>query len=353
MTSDNNSATPIVDQSAALTGVAPPQSSDDQALDNAIAQLEGKTAAPEAPAPAPEPDKATDPTRLAIAARRAQKAEREAKQRLQASEKSAQERIQTAERERDELSSLLKGLSTKQGLDALLSRAGIDFNTIARASLDLDAAPPDPIREIEALKKQVAEQRLSLEAERKADQEQRQKLQAEQSERADLSAIATFAQSKPDQFELLQANSDRGAYREVLKRATTELAKLNITSLTEEQRIEVLDFFCQDVEDDLFKQAQDAHERLSKLKKLRRQPIQSHQSAQANDALPTTPDSDEAKLIRDLQDTSSARYTTKFLTNDPSLATHPVATHAKVYSSSLDDDAFERLLSEHQQTYRH
>ena len=156
----------------------------------------------------------------------------------------------------------------------------------------------------------------------------------------------TSTPANGDTYELLQANAERGAIAEVVKRANAALkANPNVRIRDDEDRIALLDYYCSEVESDLLEQARDAHQRLSKLKKLQPQGITPHTTSDTSltsSELPT-----EAQALLTNLDTLGAT-STKFLTNASTLSAPPSrVSSAKTFTVRNEQDAdLERLLNE-------
>lgn len=145
-------------------------------LEAAIAAVEGQSAPtaqpqgettstiePAAPADQPAADPKAESAKLIAAAKEAQAARRKAKAleaQLADQAKAAEAEKARLEAERAELENLMKGISTPKGLNALLAKAGLDFDTLARAGLGIEPQAEDPAsvaaRKVEALEKKLS-----------------------------------------------------------------------------------------------------------------------------------------------------------------------------------------------------
>jgi hypothetical protein len=195
------------------------------------------------------------------------KEQRDLQAKAEAAEKQAAEKTKQAE----ELEALLKGLSTPEGLQAVLQKAGIDFNALARAGIGLKPTQQDPgekaIQELEALKRELAEERAArAEAQKRADETaQKQRQQAVQQQAA--AAVSNHIRSKAAEYKHLASDGQK-AVDVVLQRSWKWLQENQEAlgrQITDSEEIELVDFFCKEVEAEYQASALAVAQKLAKL----------------------------------------------------------------------------------------
>lgn len=290
---------------------------EDQAVSDAVKMMmgddakapqapqEGSEAAPEATPPAEKTDPETARWRAqAKRERELDRRERAAK----AAQEQAEARVKAAQEQASQLEALIKNINSREGIEELLKRANLDFNDFARSYIGLDPQQPDPHTEIQKLRDELKAEREKERAEKEAYQRQLAEYKQAELQRSNLNLVASTLKKAPDNYELVIANADNGAYEQVLHRAYKFIEDQGVTDpLSPDEQQTIIEHFANEVESELVEHAKSAYERISKLKKINISGISSHNNV-----------NDTKSVAQKLQDVSSPKPATSFITNQTS-----------------------------------
>lgn len=323
------------------------------ALDQAIAAVEAEN-----PDPQPEADqtdqKAERKDRIALEKQKAALRQQEKAIRAEA-EKATREaaaRAEKAERERDEAIARIKNIRTKAGIDALLSEAEVDFETVARALMGIEE-PGDPA--VRSLQKELAEHKAALAAEKKAAEEQRAKEAYEAGRASDLKVMQTFITDKAEAFDALAKEEDGPSW--LVDRVYSNINQLvsegvNPKTLTEADYQTIFEYSAKGLNEEIEAHARKAAPKLVKMKAV--QKLLADLGITANQINAPSKEaviqSTEAEPIPQLQD-SLGGPSTKFLVNStlnvtPAAQAKPTPRQTWTPKRDEADELLEKLLSE-------